>query len=81
MLSFHPNAIHLLEKNVDKIYWPLLSTNPSIFEIDYEELENRCNLFKEELIKKTMHPSIIIRYLNHPDFKDKGLEYILEYCI
>jgi len=79
-LSSNPNAIHLLEKNNDKIVWSELSQNPSIFELDYEALEKRCNIFKEELIKKALHPSIIKRYLNHPDLKDKDLEYILDNC-
>jgi len=30
-LSLNPNAINLLEHNQDKIYWELLSKNPSIF--------------------------------------------------
>jgi len=51
-LSLNPNAIPILSKNMDKIYWPFLSKNPSIFELDYEALEKRCNIFKEELIKK-----------------------------
>ena len=80
-LSENPNAIHLLEKNIDKIYWHSLSNNPSIFKLDYEVLEKRCNIYKEELIKKAMHPSIILRYLNHPDLKDKDLCYILDNCI
>jgi hypothetical protein len=66
---------------MDKINWKHISGNPSIFKLDYEELEKRCNIFKEELMKKALHPSIIIGYMNHPDFKDKGLEYILENCI
>jgi len=28
-----------------------------------------------------MHPSIITRCINHPDLKDKDLEYILDNCI
>lgn len=32
-LSLNPNAIHLLEKNQDKIIWFNLSKNPSIFVI------------------------------------------------
>ena len=51
-LSKNANAIHLLEKNQDKIYWPDLSKNPSIFELDYNSLKNSCGLYKEELIKK-----------------------------
>jgi len=70
----------LLEKNADKINWNVLSVNPSIFDLDYEALEKRCNIFKEELIKKALHPSVITRYLNHPDLKDKDLEYILDNC-
>ena len=31
-LSANPNAISLLEKNLDKINWSRLSENPSIFE-------------------------------------------------
>jgi hypothetical protein len=29
----NPNAIHLLEKNQDKIDWFQISRNPSIFEV------------------------------------------------
>jgi len=69
------------EKYIDKIDWYWFSDYPSIFELDYEALEKRCNIYKEELMKKALHSSIIIRYMNHPDLKDKDLEYILEYCI
>ena len=88
-LSMNRNAIHLLEKKnayhkIDlyelSINWYELSKNPSIFELDYEALEKRCNIYKEELIKKALHPSVITRYLNHPDLKDKDLEYILDNC-
>ena len=80
ILSKNPNAIHLLEKNVDKIDWDFLSENPSIFELDYEALEKRCNIYKEELIQKALHPSVMMRYLNHPNLKDKDLDYILDHC-
>ena len=66
---------------MDKINWNVLSRNPSIFELDYEALENRCNIYKEELMKKALHHSVIRRYLNHPDLKDKDLEFILDNCI
>jgi len=59
-----------LSQNMDKIDWYGLSANPSIFEYDYEGLEERCNIYKEELIK----------YLNHPDLKDKDRAYILDNC-
>ena len=61
-LSRNPNAIHLLEQNIDKIDWYYLSANPCIknyvdtnnrhnqylLSEDVEE-QNRFNLFKAEL--------------------------------
>ena len=64
LLSRNPNAIHLLEKNIDKINWHYLSENPSIFNYDYDSLRERCHIYMEELIQKTMHPNIIQKYLN-----------------
>ena len=29
-LSTNPNAIHILEKNLDKVYWDLLSSKPFV---------------------------------------------------
>jgi hypothetical protein len=41
MLSMNPNAIHLLEQNLDKVHWALLSMNPNaiplLSKIDYEQ--------------------------------------------
>jgi len=34
-LSSNPNAVHLLENNLDKINWSRLSRNPSIFRKHY----------------------------------------------
>ena len=53
-LSENPNAIHLLKKNLDKIDWDYLSENPSIFELDYKGLIERCAIYKEELVQKSM---------------------------
>jgi hypothetical protein len=63
-LSENPNAIHLLEQNQYRINWSRLSINPSIFEISYHALKERCNFYKEELMKKTLHPSRIQKYLD-----------------
>ena len=63
-LSFNPNAISILKKNQDRIHWKELSENPSIFELNYDYLKERCNLYKEELIKKALHPSRIQKYLD-----------------
>jgi hypothetical protein len=63
-LSGNPNAIHLLEKNIDKIDWDFLSLNSSIFELDYDYLKEICHIYMEKLIQKTMHPCIIKKYLD-----------------
>ena len=63
-LSLNPDAIHLLEKNKDKINWYDLSKNPSIFKLDYFEIRKRCHIYMEELIQKTMHPNIIQKYID-----------------
>ena len=63
-LSYNPNAFSILKKNLDKINWRNLSGNPSIFELNYDYLKERCNLYKEELIQKALHPSRIQKYLD-----------------
>jgi hypothetical protein len=62
-LSQHPNAIQYLEQNLDKNDWEMLSTNPSIFELDYNAIKVRCCIYKEELMMKALHPSRIAGYL------------------
>ena len=83
--SKNPKAMHILEKNLDKVNWKTfseneaainiilknmdkvcykgLSKNPAIFEYDYQGLKERCDIYREELIKKTMHPSRIQKLL------------------
>jgi hypothetical protein len=63
-LSLNSNAIHILEKNINKINWILLSFNSSIFNLDYDALKERCHIYMEELIKKTMHPKNIQKYID-----------------
>jgi hypothetical protein len=63
-LSRNPNAIPLLEKNQDKISWQLLSGNLYIFDYNYEALKERCLIYCEELMQKTMHPSRIQKLLD-----------------
>ena len=62
-LSQNQSAMHLLEQNQDKIDWHCLSINPSIFELDYNALKERCSVYKEELIQVALHPSRIQKYL------------------
>jgi hypothetical protein len=41
----------------------LLSLNQSIFEIDYEFYKNKCSIFKEELMRKVLHPDRWVKYM------------------
>jgi hypothetical protein len=66
-LSENPNAIHILEKHVDKIQWKWLSMNPSIFEYDYKTYPRSAS-FEEELMSVVHHP------LNIPCFYALGFD-------
>ena len=59
VLLSNPNAMHILEKNLDKVHWRMLSYNPNIFEYDYKEIKNTLydsTGFVEELMKNRFHP-------------------------
>ena len=62
-LALNKNAIELMKENQENIDWYLFSTNLAIFELDYTSLKVRCSIYKEELIKKALHPSRIMKYL------------------
>jgi len=53
-----------LENNKDKIHWKELSANPSIFELDYSKMKERCSIYKEELQDVALHPSRIEKLIN-----------------
>jgi hypothetical protein len=60
----NPNAIHLLEKNQNKIdLIELLNSNPSIIDYDYKKMKQITSSFNEELIQKVFHPSRVEYYL------------------
>jgi hypothetical protein len=69
-LSCNPGAIKLLEANQNKIIWDLLSGNPSIFELDYNEMKKNNQDMYEELIKEVMKPSRV--------FKERDYDYLEE---
>jgi hypothetical protein len=76
-LASNPNGIPLIEKYPDKIKYHLVldcdnfSVNLPIFEIDYDAIEKRCSIYKEELIAIALHPYRIEHYLNQGiPFKD-----------
>jgi hypothetical protein len=55
----------ILKDNQDKINWPVFSSNPDIFELDYEALKERCAKYKNELVEIALHPSRIENYFGH----------------
>ena len=55
-LSMHPNLIDLLENNKNIINWEGISMNKSIFVIDYDILNTRNKIFKDELIEYAWNP-------------------------
>lgn len=51
-----------LEHHADKINWHFLLQNPSIFTYDYDAIQTRCMIYKEELIKNRFHPRNITKF-------------------
>ena len=41
----------------------MLSGNPSIFELDYNAIKERCSIYKWELLEVALHPSRIEKYI------------------
>ena len=61
-LSRNRHAIHLLEQNMDKIVWHMISENKNIFTYDYDKIkENMMNTINEELIAKVFNPDRLLR--------------------
>lgn len=59
-----PEAFELLKQSPDKIYYHVLSSNPGIFERDYIKMsEMRTKIILEDLMKNTLHPIRVIRFL------------------
>jgi hypothetical protein len=58
-------------------YYATLSTNPSIFKIDYEQLYKRIEPFHEELMQKCFHPDRVKYYLEKYDYDILEEEYMV----
>ena len=69
-LTKNPNAIQIYEDYPEKM-WDYLchmnyenfSVTAPLFELDYDAIEKRCSIYKEELIAIALHPSRIEEYL------------------
>jgi hypothetical protein len=62
-LNTNPNVIRLFEKNINKINWIWLSMNNNIFELNYDYLKQRMDIFREELIMKAWHPTRVMKWI------------------
>jgi hypothetical protein len=76
-ISANPAAIHIIEKNQDKINWDWLSQNPAIFVLDRDAMRQQIdNGFAEEIIATVLHPRHFARNLELYGY-DIGLnEYV-----
>jgi len=54
----------LLAQHQDEISWTNLSQNESIFEYNYRGIKERCELYKDELMAESLHPSRIKKLLD-----------------
>jgi hypothetical protein len=64
-LSENPNAIHILEQNLEKIDWARLSLNPNaitlLCSLDYHKMFLDRKDICEELVEVVFHPKRIQR--------------------
>jgi hypothetical protein len=69
-LSNNINGIKILEKYPERITcykfldYNKLSVNSCIFELNYDCIQKKCSIYKEELLAVALHPSRIEAYLN-----------------
>ena len=59
-LSANPNAIPILEQNLDKMEWVSLSENPNalhlLFSLDHKKMLENMKDFCEELVRAVFNP-------------------------
>ena len=81
-LSKNPNAIDILEQNMDKIRWAYLSSNPNaihmIAKLDINAMRENCKPFAEELTAYVFHPLRLEHMANTYGFElDEYMDYIM----
>ncbi len=63
-LSGNPNAIHILQNNLDNVDFRNLSYNPNathlFFKYDYQSMKQNNKDFCEELVKKVFNPDRLL---------------------
>ena len=64
-LSINPNAVDILERNLDKVDWDVLFTNPNAihlgFTYDYLSMKEHMRPFAENLAQYVFYPPRLMR--------------------
>lgn len=55
-LTFNPAALHLLAQYPHKICFQNIIYNPAIYELNYQAIESRMDILREELMMVALHP-------------------------
>lgn len=64
-------SVQLIEENIDKINWKIVSSNPNIFELDYNKMSIlRTELIFQELMLKTWSRNRLCQCINMEDETD-----------
>jgi hypothetical protein len=86
-LSKNKNAMRLIEQDIidsknewdNSNSWELLARNPGIFELDYQAIERRTAIFKEELMEKVYHPTRMKKIFDLLNENEQELSCIEKY--
>jgi hypothetical protein len=66
LLSENPNAVPILEKNLEKINWHNLALNLNaeslFFNLDYEKMRTIFQPIAKEIIEHVFHPKRLCRF-------------------
>ena len=77
-LSLNPNAIHILEQNLDKIDWYNLSLNPNAIHLfaplNHTQMKENNKYFFEELVSYVFYPNRVLRFSKKYDIGEN--EYL-----
>jgi hypothetical protein len=80
----NPNAIHLLEQNVDKINWWGLCENPNAIHLlaplNHEQMRIQNKEFFQELVQFVCHPTWLCKCASRLHMDLDEYQYLLMEC-
>ena len=62
-LSQYSEDTEYLRQNIEHIDWYSLSSNPSIYVYDYQQMKINMDVLRKELIQKALHPTRVIKWI------------------